>query len=184
MKCYLYYPDDERYESFVVLTSAEETRLRFYDATPVRSTWTPMSVKSLREVDDLESALPSDFPRLNSATPVFSERAWTVLGPLLKLNVEALPILGPDGRAYYAIHVLSLVSGVIDLELSDCSVNKIINRVSSVRNYVLKEAAIPSAPIFKLEETRGLSVFVSEEFREVVESASLVGLKFIPVETY
>jgi hypothetical protein len=183
MMDYFHYAVDwAKNERFRTANLDEYGLLHFRDAKPLAATWNP-----LRMTPDLgrrrKQPPPSDFPWVETFTPVFSERAWEILRPLIESDAEALPVFGGD-RTYYAIHPLQVASGVLDLKRALYSKNSFTKTITWVRKYVLRAEAIPHASIFSLEEATQTSVFVSEEFCAVVKTAKLVGLKFgNPVET-
>lgn len=182
MNWYRYTPNTKKYENFCTRDYSDSGRLSFFRDASLAATWTP-----IRLADDRGRRTKprpwSDFPYVNTFTPLFSEKAWQALRPLIEFDVEALPVTGPDDLTYFAIHALRIVPGVLDRERSRFSLNSVTQTVTWVSKYVLVAAAIPAAHFFKLEEARGVSVFVSDQFRAAVEGAKLVGLEFTPVET-
>jgi hypothetical protein len=120
-----------------------------------------------------------DFPNLSWAGPVFSQRAWDLLGPLIASSVEALPIIHPSGKRYYIINVLDVIDC---LELERCETNRnsgsLKDDFSAIYVYAFKEDMIRDKHIFKAPQTKYLEEYVSEEFKRVVEKNGLVGLAF------
>jgi hypothetical protein len=83
-----------------------------------------------------------------------------------------------QGRPYFAINVRRILNNALDVEKSDCTINKVIKQVTAVRKYHLTDERLDGSPIFKLHELRRLWVYVTEDFKNVVETAGLVGLGF------
>lgn len=124
-----------------------------------------------------------DFPSLYRPTPVFSQRAWDILSPLIATFVEPLPLIHPSGEIYFAINVLELVD-CLNLTQSKVTRNDASGRISKIHLYRFKRQLLEDKHIFKLPETMGLEVLVSQEFKDLVTVNCLDGLIFEMIASY
>ena len=119
----------------------------------------------------------SDFPFLNTHLYAISERALVVLKDMIDHYVEILPLnIENSDLEYYAMNVIQTYD--IDVARSDFFDN---TDPVSVFAYAFPDDILPQAPIFKLTDDiqSGFTrTYVSEEFREIVETNKLVGLLF------
>lgn len=180
MNIYRIIPDSDSYECIYPRVEDEDI-LFFFDAEPLSAKWVPLPVvldERLREnVMDAPIPMKGDFPSLYRPTPVFSERAWGALSPLIKGSVEALPLIHPSGDRYFAINVLDVID-CLDLATTKLTRNDVTGRVSSIQAYHFRPNLLRGKHMFKLPETKGLEVLVSEEFKQAVENNGLKGLIF------
>jgi hypothetical protein len=180
MNIYRINSDSGRYE-YVNARVEDRDLLFFSSGQPLSGTWVPVPVLlDHRLVDNvMEEPQPrkGDFPSLYGATPIFSERAWETLYPLVGGSVEALPLIHPSGEKYFAINVLDVVD-CLDLTKTKLTRNDVTGRVSSIQEYHFRQHLLTGKHIFKLPETKGLEVLVSEEFKQAVETSELKGLIF------
>ena len=168
MRYYVYDPLSAEYECYV----SGVTKLNFDDGARRGKHWTPIR---LEIVDEEGPGLPSDFPDYAGYAPLFSPRAWQALEPLIAPDVQALPVIGVHGELF-AINVTTILRGALDLDRSECVINEATKSVSAVYRYYLHSSAIGKSHIFKLEETKRLKVYLSDEFKKAVEAAGLVSL--------
>lgn len=184
MNIYKYVPDSDKYDC---LDNMQDWDV-FWTGTLLAPSWTPISVPYYARYGQ-----PSDFPHLCGPLPVFSKRAWHALQPLISKAVEALPLIcdtemiplprgerkivpaGPFGP-YFAINVLDIVD-CLDHDRSEITLYS-NGAVMMVDSYAFKAGCLKDKHILKLPETRDLEVLVSEQFKNVVETNKLQGLKF------
>ncbi|MCA9263801.1 MAG: SMI1/KNR4 family protein [Planctomycetales bacterium] len=116
---------------------------------------------------------PSDFPNIRSALPIFSERAWDALKPLLNgKKTERLPIqVKPDyGFApYYLVNCWNVVDAL------DHSKSEV--KYGDFKWFGLLEDRLENVHFFSVPESD--DHFVSEEFVQCVEDHGLIGGKFV-----
>lgn len=174
MRYYVYDPLGPDYECYLPeMDICVNTHFR--NGVSTVDTWEPID---LRLLDDPSKALLTDFPGFAGHIPIFSVRAWEVLKSLIEPNVEILSVHGLNNKPLFAINVLRIIQGAIDLDQSDCVYNAVTKSVSAIYKYQLREELIDGNHMFKLHETRGLKVYVSEQFKEATETANLTGLGF------
>lgn len=118
-----------------------------------------------------------DFPPIDAALCVFSERAVHALAPLLGESVEYLAVEVAGGSVTLA-NVLNVVDCLDEgrsevLRLPD-------ERPLFVSRYQFKSAHVGGFHMFRIPQTQGTEVIVSEQFCDVVRSAGLKGYEFEP----
>lgn len=169
MSVYRIVPDSNTYDALLAASPEDRKRLDALKGKPRGAPWQPARVV----LDPVGQ--PGDFPSLRRELPVFTERAWEALRPLVGPSVEALPLAG-TAEPLYAIHVLDVA------DCLDHSRSKIQWYPSGllmwVDEYAFKEGYLGDRHLFKLRETAGIEVLASETFRELVESNNLKGLIF------
>jgi hypothetical protein len=170
-------PDDYA-QLGLVLGRAVDVCGIYFDDRPLATSWKPLEVAVFR--DDLP--LDADFPSLGdySDLPVFNQRAWDALRPLIGYCCEALPIIHPSGKPYYLIHVMETID-CLDRERSEFTGDGKHGRISWVHRFSLKTEMLKGKHIFKLPHMSGGDLLVDEEFRKVVEANGLKGLLFKPL---
>lgn len=171
MRLYTYLPNSERHAYIYAPQEAEEL-LFFREIVPRSTDWPDIVLKA-----DERNLPLGDFPALYGPTPVFSERAWSVFRKHLEGTVEALPLRHPSGITLYAINVL-LVLDCLDWDRSKLSKNPVNGRITHISRYHFKEVRFDQWVMFKLPETAGLKVIVTDRFKQLVEDAGLKGLSF------
>src|SRR5271157_4194126 len=168
LQVYRYHDLPSEYES---ITEADDQCRQQLDQLKrgVRSLsgWTPPRVQfALVE----SPTVPGDFPCLYRRLPVFSQRAWDALRPLIQSAVEALPIIHPSGKPHYIINLLDVVDC---LDLPHCVTNKDPfdprDRITQIFRYAFREEVIQGRHIFTAPEMINLDVYVSPDFKRVVE---------------
>lgn len=171
MKFFRYKPDSEKFGYIYAPPHARDS-LDLFESTPKLKEWTEITV----EPDERGLAL-GDFPSLYNSTPVFSEKAWKTLMPHLGDSIEALPINHPGRIRLFAINVLMVVD-CLDISKSRLARNPVTGRVNRIFEYQFHGNAFADKLLFKLPETSGLEVIVSDRFKEIIETEGLTGLKF------
>jgi hypothetical protein len=179
---YRYVADSDKYDSL------DDEGDWIWEAKPLAKSWKPARVAYYTNKGKC-----GDFISLTGPVPVFGERAWEVLRPLIGESVEALPLIcdrkivaprygdikkvpaGPFGP-FCAIHVLKVVD-CLDRKKSGISEDE--DTVYFVPKYVFRPHRWKGEAIFKLPETQGLEVLVSDEFKNVVKENNLKGLEFV-----
>lgn len=132
--------------------------------------WTPPSYVW----SDPDVEFHGDFPPVGIEC-VMSHRAYKVLAPLIAESVEQLAIDVPGG-GLTLLHVLDVVdcldeNGSQLFRLPD-------EKILFVHQYRFDESLTRGHHIFRIPQTRGIEILVSEEFRETVRAAGLKGYCF------
>jgi len=175
MKLFRYRPDVNRFACIEMagdfLSEVLPIVEKFDNGTSLADKWKPVEI-----VFDMSMGDISDFPGLQEAVPVFSRRAWEILGPLISNDVEALPLICPQGE-YFAINVLSIVD-CLDQERSTLK-RRPDGSISRVSSYAFKPNCLHGKHMMKLQET--LETFISEDFLQLANANRLSGAVFRPI---
>lgn len=177
MKLFRYKPDVNRYACIEMAGDFISGVLpivdKFNAGTSLVDEWKPVEIAFDMSMGDI-----SDFPGLQESIPVFSRRAWEILGPLVNNDVEALPLVCPQGE-YFAINVLSIVD-CLDQARSSLT-RRPDGRVQKVLSYAFKLNCLHGKHMIKLSETKNLETLVSGDFIQLVNENLLSGAAFAPV---
>ncbi|MBV9848803.1 MAG: hypothetical protein JO250_03860 [Armatimonadetes bacterium] len=174
MRYYHYWPDVEHfgYLRFVEKFTHEEgfpISGQFHQGVSLLNTWQPVSLKA-----DTRHGKLGDFPKAQVGPPVVSQRAWSVLRPLLGEDVEALPVVVPQGE-YLALNILSIID-CLDYECSEVTWFP-HGSLHDITKYCLKPGLAERHSMFKIPEEMTYAI-VTEEFRQAINEAGLEGLSF------
>lgn len=170
MRVYTLRADSDRYRSFIMPNGDLYEFAGRFEGTPVKC-----PPKGRIEVDPDSYSLPrGDFPSLLPSIPIFSLRAISALGDLLKGNGEVLAIKC-DGEEYFLFNVTRVVDA-LDESNSEIVRFKGTSRVLNIRNYVFFKEKLPGLAIFKIPQDS--AVFVTDKFTDRVRSARLKGFWF------
>ena len=179
MNYYEYDTDTNNFNSVhLILDEGRKILNAFHKAKPMAKKWTPITVHAF----DDNPGPDGDFPSLNdySLIPIFSERAWAILKPLIGTSVEALPIIYPSGKPFYMINIIGAVD-CLDESRSEVTRNDFSNRISRIWRYAFISKPMNGKHILQLPTESGSDVLVSESFRSLYEHRNLQGLLFKPL---
>lgn len=120
-----------------------------------------------------------DFPSLSNfnIVPVFSQRAWNCLRPVIGDACEALPIICPFEGKYFIIHVLETIDCLVE-DRSEVVRSEVDGRIDRVFKYCFDVQKLHGKHIFKLPLSSGRELVIDDVFRTVVEDNGLKGLLF------
>ncbi len=175
--------DANQYRVFrTELSAAENLALMdlFEQADPLLPQWQPMRLilfeetGKYRKKERLKSI--ADFMDAKIA-PVVSPGAKMLIEPLVSGQVEFLPFETPVGP-YYGLHV----QYVDCLDTSRIKAKYFADgRIMRVLEYAFHWDRLENIHIFRLPELGLSRLFVSDEFKQLVETHGLTGLEFYPV---
>lgn len=175
MKVYRYVPDSDNFDSLILREEDAFIRDRFISGDPIGDSWQPA------ELIEYSMGNQGDFPSLHRWIPALSQKAWNNLQKEIYKEVEGLPALShPTRSSYYLLNVLSVID-CLNHESSEISYNRVTGRVSRIRHYSFFDKELEGKKIFKIPETMGLEVFVTDLFKILVEQKVLQGLILEPV---
>jgi hypothetical protein len=159
----LYYIDDNDYRVIKHFLG-----FRPYDQAP--KTWQPIRVA----VDKMDKQ--GEFPALSIAI-VFSSKALQILKPLIENSVEFFPLQCDSGE-----FVMLKPTSIDCLDYSRAEVRRFSSsgRVMDVLSYAFIKGSVDHKNIFTMPEEK-TRVFVSQEFKDCVESNKLEGLIFVEI---
>jgi hypothetical protein len=174
MRWYPYDTDVNRFDAVHLVMKGKERVLDLhFESRSVARTWKPVTVEGFDDNPGVEG----DFPSLNdfSEIPIFSQRAWDALHPLIGYCCEALPIRHPSRKPYYIINVMEIID-CLDEERSELTRNDVTGRVNDVIRYAFKTKLLEGKRIFKTPLKSGAGLFFDEEFCGIVKTNKLRGL--------
>ena len=146
--------------------------------SPQASSWSPLPITRIDDVEDGRKQEFGDFPSLSNfcSIPVFSVRAWEILSRRIDCRWEALPLIHPVGLPLYLIHVMETID-CVDLDRSEVT-RYSPDRVRQVERFCLKPQMLEGKHVFKTPEGSGHDLLVDDVFREIVQQNGLKGLTF------
>ncbi|WP_406699077.1 DUF1629 domain-containing protein [Singulisphaera sp. Ch08] len=180
MAYYLYRPDANAYAGIGV-SLADDARvmnIHFLDRS-LTSGWIPIHCHGFDENPHADG----DFPSLSNfwRVPIFSERAWDSLRPVIGGYCEALPIVHPNGKPHFIINVRKFID-CIDTEKSQMR-RYTDGMIMKLIKYSFNSNLDHNFHIFKLPRETAGELLVDEEFRRAVEANGLRGLLFEALPT-
>ncbi len=110
--------------------------------------------------------------------PIVSLRGREVIESLTGNQVEFLPFETPTGH-YYGLHVQYV--DCLDVARAEVIRFKSSGRIMEVTKYAFHWNRLENIHIFRLPELGLSRLFVSDEFKQLVETHGLTGLLFYPV---
>lgn len=174
MKYYHYHPAANDYDGLGLQMKDHHVTKMHSKSISLSASWSPVAVHGFEDNPGVEG----DFPALSnrSKIPVFSQRAWDVLEPLIGYCSEALPIRYPTGQPFYIINVMDIID-CLDEERSEVK-RYTDGGIMRVVSFCLKTDLLHGKHIFKTPLKSGADIIVSDEFRRWVEENNLRGLRF------
>lgn len=143
-----------------------------FNGNSLVNTWEPPNIRIQGKSKKL-----NDFISWMLCAPVISEKAKSLLEPLISPYVEFLPLITLRGTKYFAVNVTHLVK-CLDFERSEiCFAPDDPSYILNISRTYFVENNLDTAPIFKTVEWP-LHVFVTPSFVDVVLANNLVGAIF------
>jgi hypothetical protein len=174
MKIYEIVPESNKYDSLYCIDENGYRVIRHflgyrpYDKAP--DSWQPIRVA----IDKMDKQ--GEFPALSTAI-VFSSKALQILKPLTENSVEFLP-LECDSGEFVMLKPTSI--DCLDYDRAEVRRFPSSGRVMDVLSYAFKTNNLGNKTIFKIPEQKA-RVYVSQEFKDCVESNKLEGLIFVEI---
>lgn len=159
--------------NFDWLETSKENMKKFcqlFDGTHLKDSWEIPQAKRM----NLEGERPlGDAPEF--VLPTFSKKALDSLMPLMKDDVEVLPIEF-EGSFLYGINVITILDNVIDYDLSEYETFD-GKRIIYFDKYVFRKDVDISQNIFKVANFKRGDIFVSQKFYDTIHNCGLEGFK-------
>ena len=171
MKVWILDCDVDSFENLIISDESCNNLLKTFNGEEKKDEWTPISVKKM--YGDREF---SNTPGLAPHIPVFDAKAVSELGCMLKNEAEILP-LHFENRIFYAINVIDVLD-CRDYKNSDYKTFRDGKRIMRFIKYSFIESIIKNHNIFKIKDEPLKRPFVSDEFKNIVQSSGLIGFKF------
>ena len=163
----------DRFDNIISKQKMDIDEIQSFKGSSKINSWIPKTVIRMEPEKKLSlSNAPGFYPHL----PVFDRSALDVLLPLIKDSVEVLPLIFSE-KELFAINIVRILD-CIDREKSDCVMFPDMKRIARFKKYSFYEEKVGGENLFKIkEEPLGWS-FVSDTFRNCVQSHNLTGFKF------
>ena len=148
----------------------ERAKIKFGEK--LSADWSKMTL----EFENDKKRIP-DFPFFSTIFLMFSERAVDALRDLIAPYGEFLSVeVANSEKKFWGVNVWTIYD---TLDLLRCEYNdRYLIGNANPRNYAFKNDVLPDAPIFRIKKTRHIHVYISQEFRDIVEQKKLTGLRF------
>ena len=138
--------------------------------------------------DPKEGHLATDFLGNVYGWQIFSERALKLFGDIISNDIQLLPTkvinrdTGQETGKYFVVNVLPLLDA-LDLENSVYNYHgpKDVAHLSVIK-YGIKKEKVAGHHIFRLRDSK-FSLFVSGEFKKVVEENKMLGRDFLKIKS-
>jgi hypothetical protein len=141
----------------------------YYEGT--KKEWEPVKVITIRKGNK------SDCAEFTLGYPVFMRKAKDILAPLINKQAEFLPV-DHDEHELYLVNVRSVLDIV---DMSNPVERKIKYGYFSEFVHIHPEKIDTDVHIFKIPQHLGSRIYVSETFKNVVETNKLKGFHFVEV---
>ncbi len=139
----------------------------------MEDTWKSPEIRFLEEEEDRDIG---DFSPLSSG--IICVTHW-VADKLNKCSSDAIEVLNIKSlEGFSIIHVLD-VCDCVDYEKSTIDYYSDMKRIMDIDEYVFKEDAIESKTIFKDSGFPTTDVFVTDSYKQEIESWSATGVEFV-----
>lgn len=144
-----------------------------FDGRPHAAEWTPERIVRLERG---RKPLPDAPTFLYSGILILSEKACTVMAPMLEDSCELLPLVCDEGE--FAIVNVTAVLDCIDYGQAAFEVYEDSGQLARFTEYVFLPEKIAGHDIFKIKEFPLSWAFVTDRFKDAFETAGLTGLRF------
>lgn len=162
----------DKYDNLIPLKEFTVDEIQSFDGRTKRDIWKPLPVKRMEPEKKLEL---SDAPGFN--IPVFSKKALDILRPLIQNSIEELELQFQEAE-YYGINVTTVLN-VIDYSKSKYKMYSDGKRIMAFQKYAFRSSEeLSNYNIFKIIDEPTRRAFVSNKFKQTVESNNLSGFKF------
>ncbi len=149
-------------------------KLQSFDGRRKKDTWEIEEFTSI--YDDGKPRLIGDFVLCASHIPIISERALSILRPILADDAEVLPI-SIKGKPFYIINVTTVLN-CLNYEKSKYICFPDSNRIMLIEQYVFDRKKISKHNVFRLIDEPRRYVFVTDAFKVACEENGFTGCEF------
>ena len=171
MKVWILDCDADSFENLIISDESFNNLLKTFNGEEKNDGWTPIPVRKM--YGDREF---SNTPGFAPHIPVFDNKAVSELSCMLKNEAEILPLHSENGT-FYAINVTDVLD-CIDYKESEYKTFRDGKRIMRFTKYSFIESIIKKHNIFKIKDEPLKRPFVSDEFKNIVQSSGLISLKF------
>jgi hypothetical protein len=146
-----------------------------YEAKPMKDTW------KIPNLEYVEGKGKKKFDVCSACAPLyfFSKKTLYVIGDILIKYGEILPVNSPKDN-FVAFHCTNVIDA-LDKGLSAITWRD--GRISLINKFVLRGDVIKDNEIFRIPESSAMYTFFSENIKNRIEDAKLVGFSFDSYQT-
>ncbi|GHA55065.1 imm11 family protein [Photobacterium aphoticum] len=162
MNVYKFLPDSDSFRSVSLSLSNIHIRRLFSKGVFIDCESLDINI----EISDI--GMDAEFLSLYGWIPVISLDGWNELKAELMQEVQPI-FVTCKSKDYVLLNVMEVVDA-LDRERSIVVENKTLNKVTSVERYVFEHDIIKNKYIFKISETAGLEVYVTDRFKSLIET--------------
>ncbi|MBL9193064.1 MAG: hypothetical protein JNJ82_11990 [Opitutaceae bacterium] len=171
MKFYNFFPDGEN-SLTLVQEDGEYFESQRFVGTPMAASWKAPRLRVMGRSRKLR-----DFVSWDLSALVLTPRAIEALKKLIAPYVEFLSLVEVNGCELFAANVIEVVH-CLDREASGITFSPDDpTRIIHIQKFVFAPERLRRVPIFKIPEWPG-TIFVSEDFAQIVVDAKLAGAGF------
>jgi hypothetical protein len=152
------------------------------DGRRMAERWKPIPVTRYRRSHRRNAGLAVDFHACDIGRTAISERALQAISPLVGSVVEALPleIVDHPEQRYYVLHVVDVIDCLDHERTRGRRIAE--DAYTEINQYAFRPGTTDGHHLFRVREMPLGPNLASEEFKQLVESHGLVGLKFASTE--
>ncbi len=162
--------DVNNYKSIQLCERVDSEFYQMFDGSSIKDNW---EIKKVKEYDEDKDLKEGDAPGFT--IPVLNQKALDLLFPIIKDDVEILPLKFKDSLLY-GINVLNVIDA-INYDLSEYRTYRDGKRIMTFKKYVFIDNMIKDENIFKIIDLPRGDIFVSELFYNTVYENKLEGFK-------
>jgi hypothetical protein len=170
MKVYKYIPDSDTFDSILLKDNSESYQGLFAKGVKIKQDLSGL------EFNKIEVGRTGDFLSLYGWLPVLTLAAWEILEDHIGAFVQPIKVKS-GSSTYVMLNVLEVID-CLDMNNSEIIKNSITKQISRILVYTFHEEKLNGKLIFKLPETTDLEVYVTEDFKKLIEKEQLQGLFF------
>ena len=161
----------DKYDNFIPQKPFTVDEIMAFDGRSHLKSWGSVFVERMEPQKGLEL---SDAPGF--IIPVISKNALEYLYKLIEKDVEILPLMSNEGE-YFALNI-TLILDAINYNESEYKTYRDGKRIMVFEKYSFIPERIINRHIFKIIDEKRRFAFVSDEFKEAVETNNLKGFIF------
>ncbi len=190
MKIYLWSPKIDGYEYVFLQNESEENLKKFNDLSRgelgdfASVDFSVYDNEPVRKFKKSKNVKRTDFPFMRSLFGgyIFSEKALEITKEFLCESAGTIKLEEVEGEKYYIV----IVTNILDaLDYDNCAIDRMSNgKAFDISQFAFIKSVVENHDIFKVtleDHIYASAVFVSEKFKNKIESSGLNGHKFIEV---
>jgi hypothetical protein len=168
VKVYYLEANSDDYNYLTLRNDNDWGKFDLFDGRSLINDWAPFDVKVVKG----KKRKWGDVAILSAGVLAITEKSKVALENLIKDSVELLPLTF-EGQSFYILNVVNMVDG-LDKQKSEYDTFD-DGRIMHVTKYEFKPEIVRGHHIFKIPEFERGRIYVSDEFKKVVDENNLIG---------